>query len=1001
MRLHTLRLRAFGPFATEQVVDFERVGSSGLFLLDGPTGAGKSTVLDAITFALYGPGERGGDDRLHSHFAARGSAPEVSLEFSVNGARHRVTRTPEYLRPKKSGSGLTKQAAAVHLERHEAGEWASRSSNKAEVAEQLAEVLGLTREQFTQVVLLPQGEFATFLRAGDDERRKLLSKLFGTRLYDQITDELDQRRAESLRGIEAARVDVAASIAATAEAAGLDPDEAAALRELPAADLGDRLDEIAARLDADRATAVVTADRAQQELDQARAEHAAAQADRQRVVRFAAAVVAADEHEAGRAAQAARLERLAAARRAEPVRPLLSAVVTAAEACDRARAQVLATAADPDPAWLAGQGADALAERALATDRDAAELRPLVLREATLPALRTAVADADAALGVARAEKQRLAARQQTLPGELREVGEELAAARSEADRLPGLRQQLELLDRRRTAARRVRTLEAALLEARAVQAEAVDAHQGAVDAHQRLVEARLSGMAAELAGALHGGAPCPVCGATEHPAPAQAGPDAVTAEQIEQAARARDAAERRRDRAVAAVRELDQELAGARALADGATSKELKESARTLAAAVERAENAAAQLGSLSEWRQVLEGESECLARDHGAALVAEATAVAALAAARDEALALRTELSAAAGGCASVAERQQQLSAEADRCRALAGCVAALAAALERHATARSDADAEARAGAFPDATAAAAAALAPAELNELQVEVETWTAESERLAAAMTATEFTGLSRDRCADGSAIAREQARTERAGGTEHDAARAARAAADAAQRAGHAAQRFAERRSDLTTALARLAERETQAAPVVYLAKLTKGMTGQRRVALTTYVLRHWFERVVQAANLRLASMSSGRYELVRVDEIAGSGAKTQRTGLTLQVLDRHTGEQRSPHSLSGGETFYTSLALALGLADVVRAEAGGVDLDTLFIDEGFGSLDADTLEEVMSVIDDLRDRGRVVGIVSHVGELKDRIAERVEVRRRPDGSSELRVVA
>jgi exonuclease SbcC len=111
--------------------------------------------------------------------------------------------------------------------------------------------------------------------------------------------------------------------------------------------------------------------------------------------------------------------------------------------------------------------------------------------------------------------------------------------------------------------------------------------------------------------------------------------------------------------------------------------------------------------------------------------------------------------------------------------------------------------------------------------------------------------------------------------------------------------------------------------------------------------------------------------------------------------------VFDQHTGEQRSPRSLSGGETFYTSLALALGLADVVRAEAGGIDLDTLFIDEGFGSLDADTLEEVMTVLDELRDRGRTVGIVSHVSELKERISERVEVRRLPDGSSTLRVVA
>ncbi len=137
---------------------------------------------------------------------------------------------------------------------------------------------------------------------------------------------------------------------------------------------------------------------------------------------------------------------------------------------------------------------------------------------------------------------------------------------------------------------------------------------------------------------------------------------------------------------------------------------------------------------------------------------------------------------------------------------------------------------------------------------------------------------------------------------------------------------------------------------------------------------------------------------MSASRYELTRTDE---GDRKNQRSGLTLAVIDRHTGELRSPKSLSGGETFYTSLALALGLADVVRAEAGGVELDTLFIDEGFGSLDADTLDQVMSVIDDLRDRGRAVGIVSHVADLKDRVYERLEVRRLPDGSSTATVVA
>src|ERR1700722_3166012 len=218
---------------------------------------------------------------------------------------------------------------------------------------------------------------------------------------------------------------------------------------------------------------------------------------------------------------------------------------------------------------------------------------------------------------------------------------------------------------------------------------------------------------------------------------------------------------------------------------------------------------------------------------------------------------------------------------------------------------------------------------------------------------------------------------------------------RAPRGASQAlTEQAGRLRQRLAELDREQDAADQLTAETE----PVIRLAGLARGTEGQRKIALTTYVLRLWFEQVVQAANARLAAMSSGRYELRRTDE---GESRRQRTGLTLAVVDRHTGAERSPKSLSGGETFYTSLALALGLADVVKAEAGGVELDTLFIDEGFGSLDPQTLDQVMAVIDDLRDRGRAVGIVSHVTDLKDRVYERLEIRRLRDGSSTATVVA
>src|SRR2546430_8173262 len=220
MRLHTLQLQAFGPYATQQRIDFGRLAASGLFLLEGATGAGKSTIRDAVTFALYGglAGEESGEDRLRSHFAGPAAEPSVMLEFSLHGARYRVTRVPEHRRPKKRGEGFTTEASRVHLERQEAGVWRSLTSNKAEAGEVITEAVGLSREQFTQVMLLPQGEFARFLRARDDDRRELLTHLFGTQLYARITAELDPRRYDPPPPRGAARQTHSAAVAAPAAA---------------------------------------------------------------------------------------------------------------------------------------------------------------------------------------------------------------------------------------------------------------------------------------------------------------------------------------------------------------------------------------------------------------------------------------------------------------------------------------------------------------------------------------------------------------------------------------------------------------------------------------------------------------------------------------------------------------------------------------------------------------------------------------------------------------
>ena len=418
----------------------------------------------------------------------------------------------------------------------------------------------------------------------------------------------------------------------------------------------------------------------------------------------------------------------------------------------------------------------------------------------------------------------------------------------------------------------------------------------------------------------------------------------------------------------------------------------ELAAEADAAGAAIETAEQAAGEVTRLETELAAARDEQGATASDLTEAVKQAADAGGQRDATRQQLAGLRAELEDAAQGYPSVTARQAALRETAARGRAVAAALDQLAAALAVRDAAAGRAQREAAAQGFASLDEARTAVAGPAEQTALAAEVESWASALARLEAATQASDLAGLDPARAEEIHARARE---AEAALTGAQEAEREVRVAHDAARtKAERLHERLAEVRQAEET-LDRLVE-ETE--PVIRLAALAKGTEGHRRVSLTTYVLRHWFSQVVAAANVRLAAMSSRRYELKRTDE---GGTRRERAGLTLAVIDRHTGTQRSPASLSGGETFYTSLALALGLADVVKAEAGGVDLDTLFIDEGFGSLDADTLDEVMAVIDDLRDRGRVVGIVSHVADLKDRVPERLEVRRLPDGSSALKIVA
>lgn len=994
MRLHHVEIQAFGPYAGTESIDMDRLGASGLFLLEGPTGAGKSTVLDAVVFALYGAlaGDGSATDRLHSHFADPELEPRVSAEFSVRGERLRVTRVPEHQRPKRRGSGFTTEASSVHLQRLDGASWTSLSTNKAEVAEILHEKIGLNRAQFTQVVLLPQGEFATFLQSDDDQRRPLLTKLFGTHLYDRITTELDRRRGEALKRRGELENRLTGALAAAAEAASLDGSAVDGLTTGPDDVRSGWLGETAEALAGARQAAAQEFETAAGQVRTAEDEATEGRVRAQLMGEMVDALDALSRHEQGRPDHETRKSQLDAARRAEPVQPLIAEVSEAESRLGAALGALASLLPEPTPAELRGEGGPARRASAATSRQLAGELQHLVDAEDGLPSLEQELISLTDAADETDRRRRELEQRAEELPAQLEAARAELGRAKEAAAALPGLTAAQTGLQAQLEAAQRVAERVPWIKDAENAATKARGEHQDRVDEHQALVERRLAGMAAELAGQLEDGHPCPVCGATEHPSPTVSDVPPVTADDVDRAAAARQRADEAFERARVAYDGLTREHAKDEALAGGRTVDALTGDVTEATQRVDAASTSAGQVDALRAKVEELEGEQGRLHGDVSNAAEKQATARQEVTLVQQKLDDLQGRVDQALVGFASVAARQNALKASASRDDEVAEVLDRIGQARATYDGLVERATAKALGQRFADLAAAAAAVLDFDVLDDLDQLVKEWDEDAVRLRAAAENERFHGLDASQAED---VAKRAVAADQALGQakqQEDKLQAALATASGR------VTRFTARRKEVDEAVSALQEHVRATEPVVRLAGLAKGMSGHRRVALTTYVLRRQFEQVVAAANIRLSAMSSGRYELERVDE---GDRRTERAGLTLRVVDRHTGAARSPKSLSGGETFYTSLALALGLADVVKAEAGGVDLDTLFIDEGFGGLDPDTLDQVMGVIDELRDHGRVVGIVSHVADLKDRVPERLAVRRKTDGSSTVTVIA
>ncbi|MEU8957877.1 SMC family ATPase [Streptomyces sp. NPDC048518] len=1032
MRLHRLRITAFGPFGTTQDIDFDDLSAAGLFLLHGPTGAGKTSVLDAVCYALYGsvPGARQGSGQgvtLRSDHARQGTRTEVCLELTVAGRRLEITRQPPWERPKKRGKGTTMEKAQSWLRAYDPGAdpggWKDLSRSHQEIGEEITQLLGMSKEQFCQVVLLPQGDFARFLRADAEARGKLLGRLFDTRRFAAV----EQRLAEQRRSTEAEVKDGDAALLADAhrmqQAAGDDGHGA----ELPLPDAAPGDPGLA---DAVLTWAAVARAGARERLTVARcalsaAESAQAAADRRLgeareldrlQARFAEAQSRAAQLHARESEQRELEERLERARKAEKVAPALGLRDTA-DADHHRAAEAEAHARGRLPETFAASGAPGLAAAARAAAEELGGLASARRAERRIAEITAERATLDRQ---ERADDELLQEAAAWLDGweaHRAALQERIASAQeaaTDAERLAG---RLEPARVRLDAARRRDRL---AHEAAEAQQHALAARESATAAHEHwlaLKEQRLTGIAAELAAHLTDGEPCAVCGATEHPAPTPKGAGHVDRRTEEAALADHRRADESRQAAERALGDVRESLAAATEAARGSgpatdrgeeaaeaggtptagggtdagrpaesvdrTTDELAAAVDALKHAYNEARDRASGLHAAREALAQAEGEYDRrLAGQQEAARRAASRTTLRDALVREQE-SLDQELTRARGESGSVADRAAQLERQAALLTEAADAARAAADTAERlkDADARL-ADAAYRAG-FDTPTAAAAALLDDARYREVQHRIDAWRNEEAAVRSVLAEP-----------DTAAAARQPA-------VDLPAAREAAEAADLRLRGATSARDAAERRcAELDRLSARSIAAMRRLAPlrdaydrVARLAGLAAGTSAEneRRMRLESYVLAARLEQVAAAATVRLRSMSSGRYTLVHSADRSGRG----RSGLGLHVVDAWTGRERDTSTLSGGETFFASLALALGLADVVTDEAGGVRLDTLFIDEGFGSLDDQTLDEVLDVLDSLRERDRSVGIVSHVADLRRRVYAQLEVVKGRAGSS------
>lgn len=1082
MILHNLEFEAFMAYPKRQEINFDTLNNAGVFLLNGPTGAGKTTILDAICYALYGETSSDRESaKLHSTYAVHsGTKPRVLLDVTLHGKRLRIDRTPAYNKPITRGARkgqMREESAKATLAELAPGAdpadekaWTPISSSVAEVNRTIAERTHLTKEQFLKVVLLPQGQFAQFLKSKPKERKELLKKMFPVEHYEQLfaalTEEAKTAQQEvaqdenTQRGyLERARAEMLAlqALLDAVDTDAEDPAEAETPENFTTENVtaenvtAETLDAwVAGGVERARETSTREKQEQQRLTDEADqntrllAERAQLQADWREYEQLCERRTRLTERAEGHKAQR---EELAQARAAAPLHAQYaqvhaesqalaareqehSACASALEENGRALLAALRDedispeATFPEETTFAALPNLEPAEQETQLEALLDTLRVLQKKDAQLTDEEAAVA---ALLKQANALEQDKARAEKTL-SDLTAAAEQLAeelAGYSTADEERTLAAHLvteaqQKHDAAQQMQQKLDAASAAVAEAEKQSKRTATAEQkaqekwqasaqqalAATEEFKNLQVLRLAQASSLLARELKDGEPCAVCGSVEHPAPAQIaeGEQLVERADLDAAKEREDKAHKQarahelaKERATKAHQEASEALAAARTQYETLVAQGECDVAQT-AAQLQQAQTRLTQAQSRVTARdgvlvkvERVQGEQqkaqEALRTIEGAAV--EAQTRHRDAAARCEAAAAQLAPARAAVGFAQRVEAVEGYRAAHQR---LARAVLLLGQVRERYALAAAAAQRLLAESSFESAELAQAAVRTPERVDALEQAVAAYELEHARL--------LEGFGREAIV---AVAPRVAAGEQA----PDDLQGVREQVEQLRAAVHRLTLREGERESLLRSLqalrgeyaafrAKTAQRYDRAQMLTNLAAAARGDTlggYEHQVDLVSYVLGAEFERILQSASLHLDRMSEGRYGMVFSDH----RAKGSRSGggLNLEITDTWTGEPREASSLSGGESFLASLSLALGLAEVVQANNGGIELDTLFIDEGFGTLDAETLDMVMGTIESLRDSGRTIGLISHVEEMKNRIPAQIVVEKGQNGSS------